>query len=932
MSITHQTNSLLNALQSKQMPSYPIFLFDFLQKIDFDFSQKSINHLNHFLQQLHKKSLTTEKILSQQGGDSLLLAMAVYLGECLAKRTGEQIIWYDYAQATAEIDKQNQLHSTHFELPKQFENSLLAKIGEVYCQPLMIIHQSLLGNNVLLPFLAEMQYTIFNKAQVNINDEPNQVAQAYLHKVKTGKLLDSTIGFFAELQTVDFDFSQNSLEQIDTALQNIKQKYQFSSNMYADFIQNPAYQHFCYLLGFYIGMTASRLSNIAVKWTDFKAMYDMLDGEFDNCLEHRFILLMENHYRTPMLVITNHLFDIAPNFIRSAVVFANILHEQNASDLTIFAEPFEPNHVEHFPKTWQQSIAPLTKMLHDKLEQIVHKDLWLPTVFYLNKDAQTGKFQPIFQAINNMNIDQAIDNLYEDMDFYQKSSPIVLGCYPMFANLPTGRQPAITIEVRLSDLALQLIWAYRMPDFAVLPMVSNQANLTDDVKNWVNALCQNLAKQKIGEEHLSDFWLNKFDNHASTPHNDKKKRQNIDDITLNVLPMGDDIVKIDEHIGIGVNVVTPSFDYAKLNWQGFDLPKYVLDMSEQQRSYLQALAPNRLLNDELFSQAHAMMHLYRFGKVVWGAVVSADEKLYQPTTEVIDFDNFLIAEIVYDPTGQTDVKTLHHLANNLQKLQNLDTSQLPADQAFVSLHLQDGRSRLFAHPYPPSLATTPCVISSTWVWRRHLPNAMLSDSLVPIVIDAKTDSPHTGRVMVLPSRFWQLKQTDNQSFYQHWLAKSLKAFGENYDLMPNILAQEQQGDFFAQAQFAKVQAQIYPKFKISAKTTHIATQNPQSIKTTAQPTAQNIDNVNKNVLKNEANFVKNSVQNQVVTPPSQNPPTEKPTALIADLQQQLLAEQARLQSELSTTDHDKERKLYIIAGVVLVVVILAIILAKVMGQ
>ena len=189
--------------------------------------------------------------------------------------------------------------------------------------------------------------------------------------------------------------------------------------------------------------------------------------------------------------------------------------------------------------------------------------------------------------------------------------------------------------------------------------------------------------------------------------------------------MGDDIVKIDEHIGIGVNVVTPSFDYAKLNWQGFDLPKYVLDMSEQQRSYLQALAPNRLLNDELFSQAHAMMHLYRFGKVVWGAVVSADEKLYQPTTEVIDFDNFLnCRNRVSTPQGKPMLKHYIILPNNLQNFKTLiPANYLPtkplslcicktvALDCLLTLIRQVWRQRLAlsaVHGFGVGICQTPC--------------------------------------------------------------------------------------------------------------------------------------------------------------------------------------------------------------------------------
>lgn len=916
MITAQQTQTLLYHLQSKQTPDFPIFLWQHLQKINFDFSENSLNNIRQFFLQLSTKKFDSEKILAQTGGQTLLLALAVYLAEYLGKITGTVVIWCDYQTANQEIKQQNQQYNSNFTLPNTFGYSLLAKVGGVHCQPLAIIEKMLAGEDDLSDFVKKMQQLIVEKNQVNLFDDANDVAKQYLDKIKTGKLLDTSVGFFAELQNVQFDYSQKSLIDIDNVLKIIKQKYRFHHGDYANFIDNKENQYFCYLLGFYIGATASRLANIAIKWVDFDVMRAMFDDEFENCLEHRFILIMENHYRTPMLVITNYLFDIAPHFPKSSLEFSKILHEQNASVLHIFK--LKQTDIQDLPKVWQQSIAPAVKLLHDALQAVVQQKLFNPALLYVQKNLQTQRYESKLLVIDNLNIEQAIDNLYEDIGLYQKTSPFVLACYPMFANLPTGRQKAITLEWRCHspNLALQLIVPYQdLPDFAILPAVSNQENLSDNMLKLVEAMLWQLSLQKNANHIWADDWQSDFISKTKT-------YPTVSAIDLAVLPVGE------QGVAIGLDVVMPEFNYDKVRWQGFDLPKFVLQMTGVSQSYLQIFAPSRLLNDELFSQINAMNELYRFGKVVWGCVVVADDELSQPCQQIVH-DKVLRAEIIYDPTGNMSTDKLQDVASRVAKLKQENIAQLSGNTFFLAMHLQDERSCVFAHAVAQNL-----LLSTTWVWQRHLPTGILADRLVPIIINPKTDSLHAGRVMILPSRFWQNRQDDGQDLYQYWLKLSLKQVGENLDLMPTILADEQQGNWFEKPPFVGLQGQIFPKFK----TNTTAIPNPSVTTMLMQaskpmPTSAITVMPSQNQMPITMPSVEPTIPNISTTPNAiSNATNNSKMLLTTELQQQLLANQARLQSELSTKDTDKERKLYMVIIAVVILVGLAMLMAMLMKK
>lgn len=956
-----QVNTLIHALTSHQTAPVPILFGSTLHKLSFDYTPRSIAQLQQLFGQLSARGYRAEQLLAQTGGANFLLAIAGYLGDYLARSTDETIHWYDYTEASDEIAQQNAEHGTQFRLPVQFESSVVARIGaSMYCQPLKVIPALLAGEPVLPAFIEAMQTAIFQQAQVNLIAEPNQVASDYLKWVRTGKLLNRQVAFFEALSAVNFDYSATSLAAIDTALTHIKTQYQFGADNYMSQVSEPSVQAFLYLLGFYIGMTSSRLANVAVKWANYDQMLAMLeDNTFVNCIEHSFVLLMENHYRTPILVVTNRLFDIAPQFPTTAVEFAEVIDQQNRGSLQVF-QPAAlyplTNASETLPPLQRYAMQAAGRLLHRHLSAIKAGQSLAPQLFEGVLNPSTQRVNANLTALPSAD-DTAIDGLYHTLA--QPDTALVqVASYEMMANLPTGRCDAIALEIRVHQtpaLSLQLIVPYRpeTPNeaMAIYPIVSNQSSLPEHSHALVALLHQSLLSLKDGQRWQS-YIVDDFAPWAITPHQMQQlaqAHQPADNITIAVLP----VAPLDDSAvtTTGLTLEIPAFDYTAHRWQGYDLPKYILEVPDNEREYLQVLTPDSLINDELFAQAEAIAQLYRRGKVVWAVVVDADTRLSSPDASM-SYDAsspVLTAELLFDPTGQASVADMQRNAERLQQLRQQNIATLPQDQAFYAMHLQDGRSRLFNFPYPKTLADAPLVLSSVWVWRPHLPNGLLSAPIVPIVILPEGNSP----VMILPAKFWPT------AYYQYWLGLARQQFGEadGYDLMPKIRWQAQQGLQYAGK---GLEARLFPKFKFTqtATTAHAAPPTTAPSPVSPMPTVPaspapiaNLPQINNTPIDNprvttsvtsletpttaindNAFIAPDPIVTSAPTPSMPSTPSI-PTgnaiaALSPELQQQLLRDQARLQSALSTQDKDKEKKLYMMGGALVVMMIVAMVMAS----
>lgn len=973
--IAQQINTLLYYLQTKQTPPFEILFWENLQKIDFDYSANSLQQLSRFFAAMAKRHIQLPQLLANQSGQALVVALAAYIADYLAKTTGQPIAWYDYDRMSAQLARQNK-YPTQSQLPADFYASLTARIGhKVYCQPLKLLPDLLQGKDVLPQFIAQMTQTLYQQSQVNLLQSPEAVCQGYLAKVKTGKLQDAAIAFSTYLAAVNFDNSRDSLVQIDEALSAIQQAFGFTQADYLDFLQDTSRQAFCYLLGFYIGVTSSRLANAPVRWVSFAQMYDSLGEAFAECLEHSFVLLFEDYYRTPMLVVTNRLFGLASSFPTTAAEFADILQRQNAGHLAVYPYQDAVSATADLPAHWTSAMQVAGALVASVLSRLSQGQPILPSVYQAhssdNKADELTAFNPSNIKLLSpsdtdldtvtataTDTDTLIDSLYQTLHQNPQLAPIIVGCFDSYTNLPMGRTEGVVIEIWVYEsprLQLQLVLPYQPANdwhsLKIYPLVSHQNGAQTAITSeqvaaltthFYQALLSTPPTQNTAVKTLwQDAYVNQLDSWVLPPKDQRIQQQNAQLVThfdFALLPILDNQPTVN----------MAAFDYTSIDWRGFDLAKHILQASHHEQSYLQVYVSDNLIKDELYRQVEATEDLYRYGKVVWGVVIKSDAALTEPMSEEerdTPFANHRVscADILFDASGQARVEDLQAKASQLMDAigkVNQPPNAAP-DVAFYQLHCQDDTSRVFNLAYPASIAATNYRITTSWIWRRHLPNGMLSNSIVPIIIHttAYQNKAEQGEIMVLPSQLW------DKAYYHYWLSLAYEQFGQDYDLLPYIHWQQK---YAQDSTDAATQKRLWPKFKPN----RASNRAPSRQQSSAIVLSDKLENPMSATAKQQGSMQQATIQQATIqqttgqkladvkptlqpsiestSQVAQTPKAPPPASLSNELTQQLMNDKLRLQTQLSTKDTAKDKKLLVIALGGMLVLIILVILVKIM--
>jgi hypothetical protein len=502
---------------------------------------------------------------------------------------------------------------------------------------------------------------------------------------------------------------------------------------------------------------------------------------------------------------------------------------------------------------------------------------------------------------------------------------------------------------------LQLVLPYQSANdwhsLKIYPLVSHQNSaqtaitseqITALTTDFYQALLSPPSTQNTAVKTLwQDAFVNQLDSWVLPPKDQRIQQQNAQLVThfdFALLPIRDNQPTVN----------MAAFDYASIDWRGFDLAKHILQASHHEQSYLQVYVSDNLIKDELYRQVEAIEDLYRYGKVVWGVVINSDAALAEPMSEEerdTPFANHRVscADILFDPSGQARVEDLQAKASQL--MDAIGTVNQPPnttpDVAFYQLHYQDDTSRVFNLAYPASIAATNYRITTSWIWRRHLPNGMLSNSIVPIIIhtNAYQNKPEQGEIMVLPSQLW------DKAYYHYWLSLAYEQFGQDYDLLPYIHWQQK---YAQDSTDAATQKRLWPKFKPNRAPNRAPSREQSSaiglmsdkLENPIPATAKQQGSLQQSTIQQAAiqqtpgqkiAHVKPTLQPSIEsTSQAAQTPKAPPSSLSNELTQQLMNDKLRLRTQLSTKDTAKDKKLLVIAGSGVLVLIIMVILVKLM--
>ena len=773
--IEQEIRYLLYHLQQQTLPHGGLSHHQELFALQWDGSEAALNRLDECLIRLKNGGETLPALLQQAGGKNFLLTVAACLVDYLAGAADQIARWLDY-QAFKEQFGQN--------LPPLFRHSLIARFNGISCLPLAAIELCFNSQQNLRYFATDSLREIRQADLDTLPDDANTVCRNFLRKVRSGRLTDSAIAFYDELQAVHFDYSVASIDALDRVLAEIKIKYQITTEDYEDYINQIPFRAFLLLIGCYTGATAARAAEAAVKWFNYPQMQEIVkDTAFVHCIEHSQVMMFEQgYYRTPLLAVTNQLFDLTEDYDKTCRTFVNKVLAENRSRISSFTRDTESDI--ELPPDWETVGELAGELAGWNMLSAFDNSINTPKSIILDDNGKKTIVSHMVESAEDM---QA---LYQKLADNPRNKPYALLSEDIYINLPGGRTDAIAIQLQIytePKLSLRWIVPYRNAEnprgFVIYPLVNNDGDIPLE---YLPALAQAFyrgARAITSPFHETDFWsVYAVDSHdlfiaeppAAVWSPDRFQPESSKIILFTEL----------QHTVVADSSAFPQLD-SHLN-----INQAINRLQANQRHYLQTVIPEWMKTDDLFSQISAMPKLYREGKVVWAAVVQANNLLFSP-----DNGASAPAEVVFDPTGQTSPEQLIAARDTLYALKNTQ----PEDEAArrYAEHLTGESSRLFNFPYPQNLGENDLVCSTVWIWCMHLPDGMLSMPVFPILYHPDTD----GRIMPLPARFWP------EALYRQWIQQSMQEHGSNCDLLPTILAQEKQGSPF---ESRHLQNQVFP--------------------------------------------------------------------------------------------------------------------------
>ncbi|WP_283435073.1 hypothetical protein [Neorhodopirellula lusitana] len=156
-------------------------------------------------------------------------------------------------------------------------------------------------------------------------------------------------------------------------------------------------------------------------------------------------------------------------------------------------------------------------------------------------------------------------------------------------------------------------------------------------------------------------------------------------------------------------------------------------------------------SDGLCQPLSAQRNIFRDGVVVWGHLIQANGGLFEFG------QRDLPGEMVYSlRVPDFDPAKLEKVATELVALKG----KQPTSPALLEIadYLTDEMIRVFGLKVPKTISQEACLISTVQFVRHHLPNQMLSDSVLPIVV-----APQPSHyAFVLPAVYWP------DQLLRHW--------------------------------------------------------------------------------------------------------------------------------------------------------------------
>lgn len=406
-----------------------------LKQARLDDSLDSLDRVDALLTQMRARLQPTPEQWDQASDrENFTLLLAFYLGSMVALHGGAAIRWYAYEDALAALPPEARP-------PEARWSRVVGVVGGALCVPLGVIEERLFDAAAGQMTCRAYVERLVARMQPGGPADENRRCQDFLRAMEGGQAPQGGLAFREAVQQLKLDTSLAGLERLDALLRQIRKQL---APDYDSFVNQADTQNFLRWVAFHVGTAIARSGQLAVKWMGYeelKAQVEDLQLQFETTSG----CLLDGRLYFPLGLATEILFDPAPK--RSLHGFAKgVLANASpplVSILRAAAAAPAPAGDKANPD-WETAAEQAGFLAAWGMFMASDGAAVAPTVLVPLRDGTTQMVDFSFYGDGAAAHQAAQDRLEKNPD---KSAYQAL-VFDGFANLPSGRTDALTVDLR----------------------------------------------------------------------------------------------------------------------------------------------------------------------------------------------------------------------------------------------------------------------------------------------------------------------------------------------------------------------------------------------------------------------------------------------------------------------------------------------------
>ncbi|WP_374669824.1 hypothetical protein [Ramlibacter sp.] len=416
-------------------PPQPVAYGNELAGVVLDGSMDSVERIDALLERLHLRyAPTAESLDATPGGETLVILLAVALGLAIERATNLEIEWLDWENAAPR-------HPPDHPLPRERWARLVGIFANSSLAPLGLIEAALFEGDRSMTCAAYAERWI-QRAQGVARTEVERIdwnarCREFLGALAAGIEPPGGLTHFNALRETRPDFTSQSLQRIDALLREIRQR---DRPDYAAWVNTPASQNLIRMLAYYVAMCTARVGQLPIKWLNFQELTAQVpDIEFQ--FETTCACLLDNRLFFPLGLITEILLQPSPQ--RTVAGWSSgVLAQATNRMISIRRGVRAGSQDAAIPLAWEEAVGAAGHCAAHSLFMVEGGQTLAPLVLAPRGDKR------LFTAFG-LNADEAAyEQSARKLAYNPDGCPWQVRSTDGYANLPTGRTDAITIELR----------------------------------------------------------------------------------------------------------------------------------------------------------------------------------------------------------------------------------------------------------------------------------------------------------------------------------------------------------------------------------------------------------------------------------------------------------------------------------------------------